>query len=134
LIKKDAPVWALCTLTAISSLPLAEAVSILSFNGQTLLPQIYPFMKGMFQNLSPEMYFWASVSATFTLWGITCALAFRNLLKNYLNTALSDAKTETSVENKSNEKKNELHTSSDDSVFALDFFYVLFPLDPTLPA
>jgi ribosomal protein L32 len=60
------------------------------------------------QDITPTAYFWISATATFVLWGITCAIAFENPVDAFLNKILSDAKKQSVVESQMLDEKSEL--------------------------
>jgi hypothetical protein len=101
-------VWVFSSLTIISAIHLTDAVSAFLFNAGAKLLPLYPFVGERLQALSPVFYFWASVAATFTLWGITCVVAFESPVEAFLNKILSDAKTQTAVESQLVEQKSEI--------------------------
>jgi hypothetical protein len=108
LAKKGIMVWIFSTMTFVAILHLAEAVSVLFFDGQTVLLQQYPLVGEELQRMNPTLYLAASASATFFLWGITCNVAFDSPVESFLNKLLSDAKRESAVEVQAVEKKSEL--------------------------
>ena len=98
LAKKGLCVWLFSSLTFISMVHLAEAVSVLFFNNQSHLLQLYPFIGDKLQALPPTMYLLASALATLVFWGITCGVAFDSPVEQFLNRILSDAKRQSTLE------------------------------------
>ena len=89
-------------------LHLAEAISVLFFNNEIRLLQLYPLINEKVQSITPITYFWVSAASTFILWGITCAIAFENPVEAFLNKILSDAKKQSAVETQLLEDKSEV--------------------------
>ena len=114
--KKGISVWLFSSLTFIALLHLADAISVLVFNNQMRLLQLYPFINEKLQAITPLTYFWTSATATFILWGITCAIAFSNPVEAFLNQILSDAKTQGSVETQLLEEKSEILDSMNETI------------------
>jgi rRNA maturation endonuclease Nob1 len=109
LTKKGISVWLFSSLTFIALIHLIEAISVLIFNNQIKLLQLYPFInEKLLQLITPMAYFWISAAATIILWGITCAIAFENPVETFLNKILSDAKKQSAVETQLLEGKSEL--------------------------
>lgn len=108
MVKKGIAVWLFSSLTFIALIHLIEATSVLVFNGQIRLLQLYPLLGEKLQTIPPMMYFGASAAATVIFWGITCAVAFENPVETFLNKILSDAKTQTAVEAQLLEEKGEI--------------------------
>ncbi len=107
--KKGISVWLFSSLTFIALIHLIEAISVLIFNNQIKLLQLYPFInEKLLQLITPMAYFWISAAATIILWGITCAIAFENPVETFLNKILSDAKTQGTVEAQLLEDKSEI--------------------------
>lgn len=98
MVKKGLCVWLFSSMTFISLVHLTEAISVLFFNNQAHLIQLYPFIGGALQAISPAMYFLASVGSTLVFWGITCGVAFDSPVEQFLNKILSDAKKQSNVE------------------------------------
>jgi rRNA maturation endonuclease Nob1 len=109
LTKKGISVWLFSSLTFIALIHLIEAISVLIFNNQIKLLQLYPFInEKLLQLITPMAYFWISAAATIILWGITCAIAFENPMETFLNRILSDAKRQSAVETQLLEDKSEI--------------------------
>jgi len=108
LVKKAILVWIFSSLTIAASAHLIEAISILLFNGEIRLLSLYPFIGEKLQMLAPATYFWISLFSAFTLWGITCTIAFENPVETFLNKILSDAKKQSAVETQLVEDKSEV--------------------------
>jgi rRNA maturation endonuclease Nob1 len=109
LTKKGISVWLFSSLTFIALIHLIEAISVLIFNNQIKLLQLYPFInEKLLQLITPMAYFWISAAATIILWGITCAIAFENPVETFLNKILSDAKRQGAVETQLLEDKSEI--------------------------
>lgn len=106
--KKGISIWLFSSLTFITLLHLADAISALVFNNEIKLLKLYPFVNEKLQAITPMAYFWISAAATFILWGITCAIAFTNPVETFLNNILSDAKTQGAVETQLLEEKSEV--------------------------
>lgn len=98
MVKKGLCVWLFSSMTFISLVHLTEAISVLFFNNQAHLIQLYPFIGGALQAISPATYFLASVGSTLVFWGITCGVAFDSPVEQFLNKILSDAKKQSNVE------------------------------------
>jgi len=116
LAKKGISVWLFSSLTFIALLHLTEAISVLFFNNEIRLLQLYPFINEKLQAITPITYFWVSAAATFILWGITCAIAFANPVDTFLNKILSDAKTQGTVEAQLLEEKSEIPDSMSETI------------------
>jgi rRNA maturation endonuclease Nob1 len=101
-------VWLFSSLTFISVIHLSEAVSVLIFNNQIRLLQLYPVINEKLQNVSPVTYFWVSAVASVVFWAITCVVAFDNPVEKFLNTILSDARKQGAVETQLVEEKSEV--------------------------
>ena len=114
--KKGISVWLFSSLTFIALLHLTEAISVLFFNYEIRLLQLYPFINEKLQAITPITYFWVSAAATFILWGITCAIAFANPVEAFLNKILSDAKTQGTVEAQLLEEKSEILDSMSETI------------------
>jgi hypothetical protein len=108
LAKKGISIWLFSSLTFITLLHLAEAISVLVFNNEIRLLKLYPFINEKLQAITPITYFWISAATTFILWGITCAIAFTNPVETFLNNIISDAKTQGTVEAQLLEEKSEI--------------------------
>jgi hypothetical protein len=108
LAKKGISIWLFSSLTFITLLHLADAISALVFNNEIRLLKLYPFINEKLQAITPMAYFWVSAATAFILWGITCAIAFTNPVEAFLNTVLSDAKTQGAVEAQALEEKSEI--------------------------
>ena len=107
--KKGTSVWLFSSLTFIALIHPIEAISVLIFNNQIKLLQLYPFInEKLLQLITPMAYFWISAAATIILWGITCAIAFENPVETFLNKILSDAKRQGAVETQLLEDKSEI--------------------------
>jgi hypothetical protein len=89
--------WLFSSLTFISVIHLSEAISVLIFNNQIRLLQLYPYINEKLQDVSPASYFWVSAAASVVFWAITCAVAFDNPVEKFLNTILSDARKQGAV-------------------------------------
>jgi len=116
LAKKGISVWLFSSLTFIALLHLAEAISVLVFNNEIRLLQLYPFINEKLQAITPITYFWVSAAATFILWGITCAITFSNPVETFLNKILSDAKSQGTVEAQLLEEKSEILDSMNETI------------------
>jgi hypothetical protein len=108
LAKKGIAIWIFSSLTFIALIHLIEAISVLIFNNEIRLLQLYPFINEKLQFITPAIYFWATAVSTLVLWGITCAIAFENPVETFLNKILSDAKKQSVVETQLLEGKSEL--------------------------
>lgn len=108
MVKKAVLVWVFSSLTILASAHLVEATSVLLFNSEIKLLRLYPFLGEKLQLLTPTAYFWISLFSAFTLWGITCAVAFENPVEAFLNKILSDAKKQSAVETQLVEDKSEV--------------------------
>ena len=114
--KKGISIWLFSSLTFIALLHLTEAISVLFFNNEIRLLQLYPFINEKLQAITPITYFWVSAASTFILWGITCAIAFANPVETFLNKILSDAKTQGTVEAQLLEEKSEILDSMNETI------------------
>jgi rRNA maturation endonuclease Nob1 len=108
LAKKGLSIWLCSSLTFIALIHLFDAASVLVFNNEIRLLQLYPIINEKLQTITPIAYFWVSATATLILWGITCAIAFTNPVEAFLNKILSDAKAQGSVETQLLEEKSEI--------------------------
>lgn len=106
--RKGLCVWLFSSLTFISLIHLTEAVSVLFFNNQTHLLQLYPFIGEKLQAISPTIYFLSSAVSTLVFWGITCAVAFESPVEQFLNNILSDARKQSTVESQAVADKSEV--------------------------
>jgi len=116
LAKKGISVWLFSSLTFIALIHLIEAFSVLIFNTEIRLLQLYPFINEKLPTITPTTYFWISAAATFILWGITCVTAFENPIEIFLNKILSDAKTQSAVEAKILEEKSEVLDAMNETI------------------
>jgi len=116
LAKKGICVWLFSTLTFVALMHLIDAISVLVFNSQIKLFQLYPFINEELQAITSTTYFLGSAIATFILWGITCAIAFENPVEAFLNKILSDAKKQTAVETQLLDEKSELLDAMNETV------------------
>lgn len=114
--KKGMGVWIFSTLTAITAAHLIDAANAILFDKSTVLLQLYPVAKEKLEAITPPIYFLISATATFILWGITCAIAFQNPVEAFLNKVLSDAKKQSMVESQLLEQKSELLDSMNETV------------------
>ena len=106
--RKKISIWLFSTLTFVALLHLIDAFSVLVFDSQIKLFQLYPIINEKLQAITPTTYFWISAVSTFILWGITCAVAFENPVETFLNKMLSDVKTQGGVESQLLEEKSEI--------------------------
>jgi hypothetical protein len=106
--KKGIAIWLFSTLTFIALMHLIEAVTVILFNNQIRLLQLYPFINTQLKQIPTDAYLYISAASTVILWGITCALAFDNPVETFLNKILSDAKKQTATETQLLENKSEL--------------------------
>jgi RNA polymerase-binding transcription factor DksA len=109
-------VWLFSSLTAISIAHLIDAANALLFNNPITLLRLYPFLDSKLEAITPTPYFLISTAATFTLWGITCAIAFENPVETFLNKILSDAKKQSTVETQLLEEKSEILDAMNETV------------------
>jgi len=116
LAKKGISVWLFSSLTFVALVHLIDAISVLVFNGQIKLFQLYPFINEKLQTIMPNTYFWVSAITTFILWGITCAIAFENPVETFLNKILSDARKQGAVETQVLDEKSELLDAMNETV------------------
>ncbi|MDI6847616.1 MAG: hypothetical protein QMD23_05750 [Candidatus Bathyarchaeia archaeon] len=114
--KKGISVWLFSSLTLIALLHLIESISVLIFNNQIKLLQLYPLIGESLQAITPTLYFWGSVAAVFILWGVTCAITFENPVETFLNKIISDAKTQSAVEAQLLEEKSEILDAMNETV------------------
>ena len=114
--KKGIGVWIFSTLTVIAAAHLIDAANALLFNKPITLLQLYPLTKEKLEAITPPIYFLISATATFILWGITCAIAFQNPVEAFLNKVLSDAKKQSMVESQLLEQKSELLDAMNETV------------------
>jgi polyhydroxyalkanoate synthesis regulator phasin len=116
LAKKGISVWLFSSLTFVALIHLIDAISVLVFNSQIKLFQLYPFINEKLQTIMPNTYFWVSAITTFILWGITCAIAFENPVETFLNKILSDAGKQGAVETQVLDEKSELLDAMNETV------------------
>jgi predicted RNA-binding Zn-ribbon protein involved in translation (DUF1610 family) len=108
LAKKGLFIWLFSSLTFTALVHLADAISAYAFGNEIKLLNLYPIINGKLQEITPTVYLWATAISTFTLWGITCAIAFENPVEAFLNKILSDAKKQNVAETQIIESKSEL--------------------------
>jgi hypothetical protein len=96
--KKGLVTWLFSFSTSITLIHLIEAISVLAFDSEIRLLQLYPFINEKLEAITPTTYLWLSAVSAFILWGITCAIAFENPVEAFLNKILSDAKKQNVVE------------------------------------
>jgi hypothetical protein len=106
MVRKGLCVWLFSSLTVIATLHLFDAISVLFFNGQMRLLQIYPLINQKLEVISPAIYFWASATASLMFWGITCVIAFNNPVEHFLKVVLSEAKKQGTAETQLAEEKS----------------------------
>jgi rubrerythrin len=116
LSKKGVGVWIFSTLTVIAAAHLIDAANAILFNKPVTLLRLYPLARDKFEAITPPIYFLISATATFVLWGITCAIAFQNPVEAFLNKILSDAKKQSTVESQLLEQKSELLDAMNETV------------------
>jgi len=116
LAKKGFGVWLFSSLTFVALVHLIDAISVLVFNSQIKLFQLYPFINEKLQTIMPNTYFWVSAIITFIFWGITCAIAFENPVETFLNKILSDARKQGAVETQVLDGKSELLDAMNETV------------------
>ncbi len=114
--KKGIGVWFFSSLTAIAAAHLIDALNALLFNNPINLLKLCPFIETKLQAITPTTYFLMSTTATFILWGITCAIAFENPVETFLNKILSDARKQSAVETQLLEHKSELLDAMNETV------------------
>lgn len=114
--RKGICIWLFSSLTFIALIHLIESISVLVFNNQIMLLQLYPFINEKLQTITPAMYFFGTAIASFVLWGITCVIAFENPVEVFLNKILSDAKTQSAVEAQVLEEKSEVLDAMNETV------------------
>ena len=114
--KKGIGVWLFSTLTFVALVHLIDAISVLVFNSQIKLLQLYPFINEKLQTVTPSAYFWVSTITTFILWGITCGIAFENPVETFLNKILSDARKQGTIETEALDEKSELLDAMNETV------------------
>jgi len=116
LAKKGILVWLFSSLTFIALIHLIEALSVIAFNGQIRLLQLYPIINDRLQAITPIAYLLGSAATTLILWGITCAVVFENPVETFLNKILSDAKSQGAVETQLMEEKSEILDAMNETV------------------
>ncbi|MCS7113941.1 MAG: hypothetical protein RMJ15_09590 [Nitrososphaerota archaeon] len=79
-------------MTAIAVAHLIDALNALLFNNPAVLLRLYPLAADKLEAITPTTYFLTFAFATFILWGITCAIAFKNPVETLVNNILSEAK------------------------------------------
>lgn len=114
--RKGISIWLFSSLTFIALIHLIESISVLVFNNQIMLLQLYPFINEKLQAITPATYFFGTAIASFILWGITCVIAFENPVEAFLNKILSDAKTQSAVEAQMLEEKSEVLDAMNETV------------------
>jgi hypothetical protein len=80
-------------LTFLAVLHTFDAVLGLTVGNTNLLLKIYPF-KNLLGNVDMLTYFWASLASAFILFGISCAVAFRNPIEALINKTLESVEME----------------------------------------
>jgi rRNA maturation endonuclease Nob1 len=108
LAKKGICVWLSSSLTFIVMVHLADAISVLFFNSQPHLLQLYPLIGDKLQAISPALYLTVSAVSTLIFWGITCGVAFDSPVEQFLNKVLSDAKKQSTLESQTVAEKGEV--------------------------
>jgi Na+/phosphate symporter len=103
-------------MTAAATAHFIDAANALLFNSPIVLLRLYPFTESKLQAITPTAYFLICAAATFTLWGITCAIAFENPVETFLNKILSDAKKQSAAESQLLEQKSELIDAMNETV------------------
>jgi len=108
LAKKGLYVWLFSSMTFISLLHMTDAISIVFFNSQPHLLQMYPYIGHQLQSMPPTVYLLASALSTLVFWGLTCTLAMDSPVEQFLNRVLSDAKRQSAVEAQTVNEKSEI--------------------------
>ena len=106
--KKGLYVWLFSSMTFISLLHMTDAISIVFFNSQPHLLQMYPYIGHQLQSMPPTVYLLASALSTLVFWGLTCTLAMDSPVEQFLNRVLSDAKRQSAVEAQTVNEKSEI--------------------------
>ena len=75
------------TFDAVLSFTLGSTNSLLNLN------PFYGLIYNMFGEIDAASYFWVSIIFTFTLFGMSCAIAFHDPIATFINKVVSDAKT-----------------------------------------
>lgn len=114
--KKGIGVWLFSSLTAIAAAHLIDAINALLFKSPITLLRLYPFEQAKIDAITPTVYFLISAAATFTLWCITCLIAFQNPIEAFLNGILSEAKKQSAVETQLLDEKSEVLDAMNETV------------------
>jgi len=115
-MRKGVTVWLFSTLTFVTLVHVIDAMHALIFSSQGMLFQLYPLPTEKLQTMTSTTYFWVSATATFVLWGITCAVAFDNPVETFLNKILTGAKKQNAVEAQVLDEKSELLDAMNETI------------------
>ena len=94
---KGISVWIFGFLTFLAVLHTFDAVLSFTLGGTNSLLELNPFyglIYDMFGEIDAASYFWASISFTFLLFGMSCVIAFNDPIATFINRVISDAKSE----------------------------------------
>jgi len=87
---------------------MTDAISVVFFNSQSHLLQLYPYIGQQLQSMPPTTYLLVGALSTLVFWGLTCAVAFDSPVEQFLNRVLSDAKRQSTVEAQTVTEKSEI--------------------------
>ena len=93
--KKELAMWIFGYLTFLSILFTFDATFF--FRGTNSLLNLYPIyaiVHGIFGNIDASMYFWATMTSTFILFGITCIFACQDPFTLLVKKIVSEAPSE----------------------------------------
>ena len=103
-MRKAIVVWVLGFLTFLAVLHTFDAVLGLTVGNTNLLLKLYPF-KNLLDGVDAATYFWVSLTSTFILFGITCAVAFHNPIEALINKTLAEVELEENPSDQTLESK-----------------------------
>lgn len=106
--RKGLYVWFFSSMTFMSLLHMTDAISVVFFNSQPHLLQLYPYIGQQLQSAPPTIYLLASALSTLVFWGLTCTVAFDSPVEQFLKRVLSDAKSQSAVEAQTVTEKSEI--------------------------
>jgi len=95
-------------MTFISLLHMTDAISMVFFNSQSHLLQLYPYVGRQLQSAPPTVYLLATALSTLVFWGLTCTMAFDSPVEQFLKKVLSDAKSQSAIETQTVTEKGEI--------------------------
>ena len=87
---------------------MTDAISMVFFNNQSHLLQLYPYIGTQLESAPPLVYLLASALSTLVFWGLTCTMAFDSPVEQFLKKVLSDAKSQSMIETQTVAEKGEI--------------------------